>query len=500
MRLRRTRLLTGVLALACLGAAVTPAVSRPDAAAAAAPRGHARAVSDFNGDGYADLAVGSPNASGGLGAVTVLFGSPSGLTTAGSEYWTLGSVGVAGPRPAPGDQFGWTIAAGDFNGDGYSDLAIGVPGRSGAVILYGSRMGLQAAGSQFVQGKGTLAGRTLAAGDFNNDGFADLAVGAPFAVVAGVAGAGSVEVHYGSAAGLGALARGTAQRFSEATSGIPGAGALGTNDEFGLALAAGDFNGDGTDDLAIGAPNTNYGTGAATVLYGSSSGLTVHGGQFVPVFGNSGGYALAAADFNGDGVDDLAIGAPNYGTAGLIEVHYGSAAGLTKIAPGTAKVFTQASLGMPGPPEAAYDYFGASLAAGDFNGDGYADVAIGVPGKAAAIALYGSAHGLTTHGSQFVAGVGPQGGSILGTSVVSVAAADFDRDRDDDLVVGEPFAAAPQAASGVVEVHPGSPNRLTNTAAGTALTFSESTAGMAGPPPGSEDFFGLSLAARGQSQ
>ena len=84
---------------------------------------------DFNGDGYADLAVGVPDEAGG-GAVNVLYGSHDGITAAGDQYWT-GQPGVKGVR-AKGDKFGRAISSADFDRDGYADLAIGVPREPGA--------------------------------------------------------------------------------------------------------------------------------------------------------------------------------------------------------------------------------------------------------------------------------------------------------------------------------------------------------------------------------
>lgn len=456
-----------------------------------------RSLGDFNGDGYADLAIAAPGANGGAGVVYVLYGSASGPSTSGSQVWSLSTAGV-GATPAPGDGFGTAIATGDFNRDGYADLAIGIPGQSHVVVLYGSAHGLQAAGHQYFRADGPLGGSALAAGDFNGDHFADLAVGDPFASVKKPA-AGSVEIHYGSRTGLTALARGTAQRLSESTAGMPGPGPA-FNDNFGLSLAAGDFNGDGSDDLAIGAPNGDFSHGAVTELFGSRTGITTTNSQFIATFGDGGGFAQASGDFNADGYADLVIGDPNTATstggAGAIEIHYGSATGLTHVKPGTARVIAEATQGMPGPGTAGNDAFGFALTKGDFNGDGIADVAVGISGKSAAIVLRGSAHGITTNNAQYVAGVGPQAGGLLSTTAVSVAAADFNHDGFDDLVLGEPFTTAGQSEAGVVELHAGSSGGVTNTAMGSAPLMSESTPGMPGAGAATNDFFGQALAAR----
>ena len=463
------------------------------ATAATATSASARAVADFNGDGFPDVAIGAPGVNSGAGAVYVLYGSASGVSTSSSQLWSLDSPGVNGVAAA-GDGLGTAVTAGDFNHDGFSDLAIAAPAKNHVLVLYGSATGLQASGNQYFRANGPTA---LAAGDFNGDHYADLAVGEPFANAKQPA-AGSIEIHYGSASGLTALAARTAPRFTEASAGMPGPRPS-PNDNFGLSLAVGNYNGDSFDDLSVGAPNGNSPAGAVTVLYGSRHGITTKHSQFIAVFGDAGGFAQTSGDFNGDGVDDLIIGAPNTATsasnAGAIEIHYGSGSGLTKTAPGTAPVIAEATVGMPGPGTAANDFFGFSLTTGDFNGDRIDDVAIGVPGKSAAIVLRGSAKGIVISNGQFVQGVGPQPSGVFAATGVAVSAADFNRDGFDDLVLGEPFTTENgQSSAGVVELFAGSSAGVTNTSGGTAPQFSESSSGLPGTGAATDDDFGFSLA------
>jgi hypothetical protein len=230
--------------------------------------------------------------------VNVLYGSSGGLTSSGSQFWHQDAAGVVGGAQSE-DAFGTSLAAGDFNNNGLADLAIGVPGDkvgalpsgdlAGAVnVLYGSAGGLTGSGSQlFRQGAGGVGGtpefddefgRALAAGDFNNNGVSDLAVGVPFEDVAGRENAGAVNVLYGAAGGL----TGTgSQVFWQGSGGV--AGTLEAFDWFGAEVSTGDFNNNGAADLAVGVPHEAIGTrfiaGAVNVLYGGGGGLTGTGSQ-----------------------------------------------------------------------------------------------------------------------------------------------------------------------------------------------------------------------------
>ena len=177
--------------------------------------------SDFDGDGFADLAVGVPgegvDGHAGAGAVNVLYGSRTGLTAARDQYWTLDTAGLKGSSDE-GAQLGRAIASGDFDGDGYADLAVGSADRSadgtrGAVhVLRGSPAGLTARGDQRwspatvmpgIESLGSF-GSALTAADFDGDGYADLAIGAGQASWGFYSGQGAVAVLRGGPTGLGA--------------------------------------------------------------------------------------------------------------------------------------------------------------------------------------------------------------------------------------------------------------------------------------------------------
>ncbi|WP_437578256.1 hypothetical protein [Sorangium sp. So ce887] len=375
--------------------------------------GYALAAGDFNGDGFDDLAIGAPGEDvdgyNDAGAVFALHGSASGLRATGTfsaQGWDQNAPNVAGGCESQ-DGFGWSMAAGDFNGDGNDDLAIGVPhedlagGDDGGMVhvFRGTSSGLSAAGDPgFDQDSANVAGSveindrfgwSLAAGDFNGDGKADLAIGVPHEDLAGGDDGGTIHVFRGTTSGLSPVLD---PGFNQDSSGV--AGSVETNDRFGWSLAAGDFNSDGKDDLAVGAPHDDIGShddaGIVHVFTGSLFGLVTSGD---PGFNQDStsvagvvetndrfGWSLAAGDFNGDGKDDLAVGTPFEDLAGgddggTVHLFRGTAAGLSaQYDPG----FTQDSSFVEGAVQAD-DRFGYALAAGDFNGDGKADLAIGVP-------------------------------------------------------------------------------------------------------------------------
>src|SRR6266511_324667 len=434
------RRLSIILALA-LVPIVGPAVISP-AHGSTAGLAAGSLQADFNNDGFIDAAVGVPfediGAVADAGSVNVLYGSASGLTGgAGSQQFWQGAGGVPGPAEA-GDLFGFSLATGDFNNDGFADLAVGVPLEDvGSIVdaglvnvLYGSASGLTGAGSQqFWQGAGGggVAGTTeagdlfgfwLASGDFNANSFADLAVGVVGEDIGSIVDAGSVNVLPGSAAGL--IGAGS-QQFWQGTGGLPGTAEAG--DSLGFALVAGDFNNDTFVDLAAGAPFEAIGSaaeaGSVNVLHGSASGLTSTGSQQfwqgaagvagMAEAGDFFGASLAAGDFNNDGFAELAIGAPveaigSIVGAGSVDVLHGTAGGLT----GTgSQGFWQGSGGITGTTETG-DGVGFALAAGDFNNDSFVDLVAGVPfesigsiaGAGAVDVLGGTAGGLTGAGSR----------------------------------------------------------------------------------------------------
>ena len=377
--------------------------------------GQALATGDFNSDGFADLAIGVPleDIGGTLGgAVNVIYGGPDGLAVTGNQIWHQDSDGIAG-RAEEADFLGCALATGDFNKDGFADLAIGVDDEdigeiqdAGAVnVIYGGPSGLTASGNQIwhqdsdgIAGaaeRGDQLGGALATGDFNKDGFADLAIGVDDKDIGEIQDAGAVNVIYGGPAGLTAI---NDQLWHQDSDGIAGAAERG--DQLGGALASGDFNKDGFADLAIGVAGEDIGerqvAGAVNVIYGGPGGLAAtsvaaalpdqlwsqdsDGIEGLAEAGDNFGFALAVGHFNSDGYEDLAIGAHREDVGGIrdagrVNVIYGGPDGLEAAGD---QIWHQDSDGIAEQSEEE-DLFGHALAAGDFNDDGLEDLALGVP-------------------------------------------------------------------------------------------------------------------------
>jgi hypothetical protein len=415
-----------LLLIAASGLLLVPAAVPRNALRAASLRTAVRADvvaygPDFNGDGFADLAVGVPGDLGAAdhsGSVHVIYGSSTGLngeTPVDDQVWNHASFETSVVIPQFQDGFGKSLAAGDFNGDGFDELAIGAPftdaerprrPNAGAVyILAGSSSGLSQVGLYVLTQESTRIrnnrsqtnegfGWTLAAANFGRGPEDDLAISVVNQNVFGKDDAGSVNVLYGSPTGV-LRDRSSGQQWSQLSFiGIPGDPEH--HDRFGTSLAAADLGRTKEADLVVGVPGEDIGSlvnaGAVNVIYGSQGGLTAIRSQFwhqnsrrIPGVAKAGdrfGAALAVANFGRAGQADLAVGAPSKDVgsrtdAGAVTVLYGSVSGVTTAG---AQIWHQGTAGIPGRPE-TNDRFGASLIGADFALGPPSDLAVGVPGE-----------------------------------------------------------------------------------------------------------------------
>jgi hypothetical protein len=491
--------------------------------------GGGAARGDFNGDGFADLAVGVPyedqNGVGAVGGVNIIYGSSAGLTPTGTtapndQFFDETTFGF---QYHSNDHFGWSLASGDFNGDTYSDLAIGMPDSDlltgadvtnhGVVFLIdGSATGLNTSTARTapsLNGTGGQKGAALVWADFNGDGFGDLAVGHPKAKVKSdgfacspasfdVQNAGEVQVFYGSAQGLTTFG---AQVFRQGSCSYSEGIGIGDSPEegdgFGSSLAA--LRGSNAADLVIGAPFEDLGlfdkqdAGMIHLLRGLSGGLSTFPAQIITQdtvgvggaaeSGDQFGRVLATGNLGGgDNSADLAVGVPfedlidnTKADGGAVHVFF-SGSGTDVVTTSGSMFISQSNLS--GVSVETGDRMGWALAAGDFDGDLRDDLAIGVPGEdvgsitdaGMVTILYGTSSGpsLTRiqHWHQDSAGIldvaepGDQFGYAL-------SAWNYGKDSRRDLAVGVPFediiSATLQQDAGAVNVIYGSSTGLSST-------------------------------------
>ncbi len=448
---------------------------------------------DVNGDGYADVIVGSHSIDNGHadeGKVYVFHGSSVGLST--TEAWAVeGNATQA--------HIGYSVSsAGDINNDGFDDVVIGGgselgPGTTSGIaqVYYGSSTGLSTTAGWSVDGEeiGDCFGTSVStAGDLNNDTFDDIIVGAYFQ---GQENKGKAYVYYGSVSGLSASPAWTME--GDQVDGFLGISVAGGGDingdgysdiivgashydngeenegrvyvylgsaagvatvsdwnaESGQAEAnmgisvftAGDVNGDGFSDVIAGAyryDNGQSNEGRAFVYHGSASGLSLTA-DWIAESDQPGSYfghaASTAGDVNGDGYSDVIVAADNFDTAaqstnpGRVFVYHGSESGLSSLPDWIAD------------GEQFNEYFGSAVAtAGDVNGDGFSDIVVGSycyddtggnnEGKASV--FHGSAAGLSTTADWAV--VGEMEGALYSSSVST--AGDVNGDGFSDIIVG----------------------------------------------------------------
>ena len=405
---------------------------------------------DINDDGFDEVLVGAPRYDHGEtdeGAAFAWYGSRDGLgargTPANPDWTAEGNMANA--------HFGAAVAtAGDIDGNGHADVIVGAPDypayRNGCAFVYhSSETDLTDTASWAVSdATGGQCGFAVGtAGDVNGDGLADVVIGAPQYSVWN--NAGQAWVYYGLRGGLSLIVNWTAQGNQDSAG-------------FGYSVGtAGDVNGDGYDDVIVGAPyydNGETNEGRAFVFLGTAAGIastaswTAEGNQAEAHFGAS---VATAGDVNGDGYDDVIVGAPGFDNGqtneGRVYIYLGSATG----------------------PSASPDWIaegnqpGASLGrtartAGDVNGDGYDDVIIGASERA--FVYHGSSAGLSLTAAWMAQS--DQTAANFGSAVST--AGDVNGDHFDDVIVGASHYDNPGAGRGRAFVYHGSAGGLSPTA------------------------------------
>lgn len=413
-----------------------------------------RSAGDVNGDGYSDVIVAAPYYTSGQlneGGAFVYYGGPNGLSAAPDVILQSNQIGA---------NFGWSVAhAGDLNGDGFSDIIVGaiywesdiaLVDEGAVFVYYGSATGVSSTEDVILRSNlqnGYMGWSVSGAGDLNSDGFSDIIVGSNLGPN-GQFNEGLVWVFLGSTLGV----QSTFCHFLERNQ---------TGAQFGNSVAgAGDINGDGFDDVIIGAPRMDVNVaddGAVFIYYGGGNvnrplwhgSGTLNNPAPGLTFNSAGtsfrvGWAVAGAgDVNGDGYSDVIIGdwrdnIGNQSNEGTALVYHGSATGLNST-PATVIQNDQSN-----------SWLGRSVSsAGDINGDGYSDVAIGASqfqlsprtNEGAVYIHLGGPSGISPN--YFILATGGISGMLLGESVA--VAGDINGDGYSDLIAGA-YKMAPGGA------------------------------------------------------
>jgi Ca2+-binding RTX toxin-like protein len=440
---------------------------------------------DVNGDGFDDLIVGAQGANNSSGSSYVVFGKAGGFTSTIELSSLNGTTGFRLRGVAMDDQSGFSAAsAGDVNGDGFDDLIVGAvsadPGGNtsagSSYVVFGKAGGFASSlalsslnGTTGFRLDGVAeydqSGTVASAGDVNGDGFDDLIVGAGGAGPGGRAGAGSSYVVFGKAGGFAST---LALSALNGTNGFRLDGVTAWDLSGYSVASAGDVNGDGFDDLIVGArqadPGGNNAAGSSYVVFGKAGGFTstialssLNGTTGFRLDGaaanDSSGWSVASAgDVNGDGFDDLIVGAISADPggragAGSSYVVFGKAGGFAST---LALSSLNGTTGFRLDGVAGMDGSGYSVAsAGDFNGDGFDDLIVGAAGAdpggnasaGSSYVVFGKAGGFAStlalsslNGTNGFRLDGVALGDQSGSSVAS--AGDVNGDGFDDLIVG----------------------------------------------------------------
>jgi hypothetical protein len=440
---------------------------------------------DVNGDGYADVIVGSGKYTNGQanegaafvfhgGVLGVADGNPVTAATQLESNQASANLGVS------------VSGAGDVDGDGYADVIVGSDqynagqaGEGAAFIFMGRALGIadadpSTAATQLESNEvsANLGSSVSSAGDVNGDGYSDVIVGAP---VYGFLPYGAAFIFLGSSSGIadGNPVSAATQLLSDQQ---PSA--------MGTVSGAGDVNGDGYADVIVGAPGYGFsGNGAAFVFLGSSSGIpdggpaTAYAQLLSDESGaNLGAQVAGAGDVNGDGYADVIAGAPIHGfpDAGAAFIYLGGATGIANGNPSNSATLLES--------DQADALLGYSVSgAGDVNADGYSDVIVGAAwydagqsDEGAAFVFLGSAAGIAdgTPANAAAQLESDQVDANLGYSVSG--AGDVNGDGYADVIAGAPFYDAGQNDEGAAFVFLGSASGIADGNPATASAQFES--------------------------